>query len=901
MCHLRDAYLGAPQIHAAPQAFLQDPLRWLDWMSAHRVANTWAPNFAFNLVCVEIAKRGRRDWDLSGLRLVLNGGEAVARGYAENFLRALAPCGLRPEAMRPVWGMSETASGSVICDRFHADMARGTTGPVSVGRPLPGNAIRIVDEHGVTVTEGVIGRLQTTGATVLDAYLDNPEANRRAFTADGWFDTGDLGVVTGGRLCLMGRNKDVIIVNGQNIDPGMVEAQIDGLPGVVPSFTAVVVRHDVQHSIDRVSVFFAPEPAAALEPLLQKIRGRLAGTFGIQVEEIVALPPGAVPKTSIGKIQKERLKAGLDSGQLQPAYRRPAEAKGAAGEEAKLPGIWRRVWRPRRLQTSPADLQLGVIADGAPVHARLAAALNSAGIAAVLLSADRIAEPDLVARHLVLVTEPGIPVATVLPVIQAAGRASGRRPVFLLVLAQASQAVLPHEIADPQRAMLVPLLRTAQQEYPNLNIRHVDCEGHPAATARIVAAECGDPAREPEVAYRAGERLVSRLAPAAASGGIALRAAGRYLLSGGLGGIGRHLAAHLLAMPEVRLVLLGRRAEAALDADARATLQRLRQAGAVEYVAADCGDGAALARLEPRIRDALGGRLDGVFHLAGTVTMAPLERLSAADLAGNLPAKVEGSRALQRLAARLEAEFLVHFGSLNGYFGGAEVGAYAVANRYQLAQSEAGLARGGPKLRCINWSMWDETGISRGYRFKELSQRLGYRTLAPEQALSVLEAALAAPHPVCFVGIDETVPRMHAETTARPLPLAEIEIAEAGDGTGLAAVTDAFGTPVAVTRSAAVAAESAAREAPACRTAVEDLVAQVWREVLELEQRPAPEDNLFDLGAQSLLMPRLQNRLAEALGIEIDILDLFEHCTLQTMADHLQRSVAAPSPAAAGR
>jgi acyl-CoA synthetase (AMP-forming)/AMP-acid ligase II len=122
--HLRDVYLGCQQIHGPTELVLQDPLKWLDWIDRYRVSITFAPNFAYGLVNDQAVEVGRRGWDLSSMRYVLNGAEAIVAKTARRFLDLLRPYGLAPSAMRPAWGMSETSSGVTYSDSFSLDLVK---------------------------------------------------------------------------------------------------------------------------------------------------------------------------------------------------------------------------------------------------------------------------------------------------------------------------------------------------------------------------------------------------------------------------------------------------------------------------------------------------------------------------------------------------------------------------------------------------------------------------------------------------------------------------------------------------------------------------------------------------------------------------------------------------------
>lgn len=121
MWHIRDVYLACRQIHVPTQMILEKPLLWLDIIDKYRASLTWAPNFAYGLINDQLSKQERGNWDLSSMRSILNGGEAVVAKTARKFLKLLAPYGLPPKSMQPAWGMSETCSGVTHSLQFSLD------------------------------------------------------------------------------------------------------------------------------------------------------------------------------------------------------------------------------------------------------------------------------------------------------------------------------------------------------------------------------------------------------------------------------------------------------------------------------------------------------------------------------------------------------------------------------------------------------------------------------------------------------------------------------------------------------------------------------------------------------------------------------------------------------------
>jgi acyl-CoA synthetase (AMP-forming)/AMP-acid ligase II len=299
MIHVRDVFVGCDQLHAPTRWVLADPLRWLDVADRHRVTTTWAPNFAYGLVNDHADRIAGRRWDLSRLRYLMNGGEAVKPRVIRRFVELLGRHGLPRDAMHPGWGMSETSSGVVDC-RFDPD------GPdrrfTSVGRPHPGVVVRLVDDQDRPVPVGEIGHLQVAGEPVTAGYHDNPEQNRRSFTADGWFRTGDLGVVVDGELTVTGRADEVIVLGGTHRHADEIEAAVEELDFVEPSYTACCVVDGeltvLCHLRGRVS------PDAARRQILDLLEAR----FGVERAWVLPVARDRVPKTGIGKLKRARLR-----------------------------------------------------------------------------------------------------------------------------------------------------------------------------------------------------------------------------------------------------------------------------------------------------------------------------------------------------------------------------------------------------------------------------------------------------------------------------------------------------------------------------------------------------------------------------------------------------------------
>jgi len=357
-----------------PERFVVRPALWLRALARHRATISVAPNFAYALAAERIDDEELEGCDLSQWRHALCGAETVSATTLRAFARRFARWGFRAAALTPVYGLSEAALAVTFSalDAPHrserilraplADEGRvERVGPladlrvpghhpselesVSVGRPLDGFAIELRDEAGHQLGEGRVGRLFVRGPSLFREYLGRPAATRAALV-DGWLDTGDLGFLLDGELFLVGRAKDVVLVRGQNHAPEELERAVDALAGARRG-CAVAVSHRVDgEETDRVLLFLEHRrgaTAAARAALAAGARAAVLASAGIAPDEVVVLAPGALPRTSSGKLRRgETLERHL-AGALAPPARFGPLALGRA------------LWRGRRALSRLGD------------------------------------------------------------------------------------------------------------------------------------------------------------------------------------------------------------------------------------------------------------------------------------------------------------------------------------------------------------------------------------------------------------------------------------------------------------------------------------------------------------------------------------------------------------------
>jgi myxalamid-type polyketide synthase MxaB len=318
MFHLTQVYLGCQQIHVANELVLQNPLQWLDLINKYRVTVTWSPNFGYGLIndCLTEIKQG--NWDLSCLRWMGNGAEAVVGKTTRKFLKLLAPLGLKSNAVHPGYGMSETCSGIVHSDSFSLESTTDEDEFIELGSPIPGVFLRIVNEENQIVAEKEIGLLQVKGVTLTAGYYGFPELNQKFFTEDGWFNTGDLAFIHNGKLTITGRQKDVIVINSFNFYNHEIEAVVEELEEVEVSYTAACGVRSQEDNTEKLAIFFHPVSFedSILVNCLKKIRQVVVNKININPDYLIPVEKSLIPKTSLGKIQRQQLVKDFQAGKF---------------------------------------------------------------------------------------------------------------------------------------------------------------------------------------------------------------------------------------------------------------------------------------------------------------------------------------------------------------------------------------------------------------------------------------------------------------------------------------------------------------------------------------------------------------------------------------------------------
>jgi acyl-CoA synthetase (AMP-forming)/AMP-acid ligase II len=340
---LQPLYLGVPSYLLSPRDFMKRPLVWLQAISRYRATTSGGPSFAYR-ACVERVPEAERDGlDLSSWDVAFNGAEPVRDDVIERFTAAYSRCGFRRESFYPCYGLAEAtllvtggvkAAAPVRLGVERAALAQGRVvradgigalGLVGCGHAWRGQEIAIVDpDTHARCPDERVGEIWIRGGSVAHGYFGDREMSDATFGAglDGerWLRTGDLGFFAEGELFIAGRAKDVIIVRGKKHHPEDLEHTIERAspalrPGGGAAFSVdadgeerLVVVHEIERK--QAAEFDAARTAA-------DIREVVAAGHGIRVHAVAFVAPGAVPRTTSGKVRRRQCRSQFLDGTLE--------------------------------------------------------------------------------------------------------------------------------------------------------------------------------------------------------------------------------------------------------------------------------------------------------------------------------------------------------------------------------------------------------------------------------------------------------------------------------------------------------------------------------------------------------------------------------------------------------
>lgn len=841
MYHILSVYLGCQQIVGKIDSFVSDPLNWLNWIEKYKVTTTWAPNFAFALVNEQEASIEKRTWDLTSVKHILNGGEVIIPKTAKRFLKLLAKHGLSNNCMYPSFGMSETSSGIVFSKKFNGNSLKEGThfldknslkdsvihvdsnneGAVcftQLGLPIPGTSIRIVNSENKLVVEDTIGKVQVSGQTIMKGYYQNVEANKEVFTDDGWFETGDLGFLHRGGLTIVGREKEVIIINGNNYYNNEIETLVEEIYGVeITNVAACPIRLPNTEHGDHLAIFFSPtnNNLNFCVHVIKKIRSYITERLGVTPEYIIPIEVRDFPKTNSGKVKRSELAQKLMDGDFKELIER-IDSK--LGNHRTLPSwTFKRKWvyKDQLDNSRSLDGNYLLFVDGSNLSHEMECFLNNNSKGDVFtvysgekfkgisknsyeINVSKIEDYDLLFKvfsqnnvhfdHIIHLWSYSLPEEIKIDpdnfnkylssfgvlFLTNACQKLNIKPISFSVISSKSQFIQDTDVINSNSLTIPGIITTLSKEWEDVRCKQIDVSPHYNDCEKILQEILTTDMSETLISYRNDKRYILGIEKVQLANkmdyDIPFVRGGFYLITGGLGGIGKHIAKYLLQSYGANILIIGRTKlnskEYSIGEINEGEQEKLnvlnelkeisRKHGKVIYKDCSLSDLSTLESLINEYEIKLNQPLKGVIHLAGIFNRNYLVDLTEKKLNEMYDAKVFGSLNLYKVLSSRPNSLLILNSSSGTLSSDIMLGSYNSVNYFVESLSLYLNKCSMVKTYCFSWSLWNDIGLGKeSSSIKNVLRDRGFQFINSKQGLYTMLAILKTNEPLIYVGLDE--------------------------------------------------------------------------------------------------------------------------------------------------
>jgi fatty-acyl-CoA synthase len=318
--------------------FARRPLAWLDMISRNQGTTiSYSPTFGYDICARRMSSQTKASdrFDLSRWRLAGNGADMIRPDVMQSFVDAFSDAGFKASAFLPSYGLAEATLAVAIMPPAEgirvelveetqlSGVAAGQDRPqrhraiVNCGKPVRDMKVEIREEDGTPLPERAIGKLWCSGPSVMVGYFRD-EAATAACMKDGWLDTGDMGYLSDGYVYIVGRAKDMIIINGRNHWPQDIEWAVEQLPGFkAGDIAAFAITTPGGEETPAVLVQCRSSDDAERIRLREEIRERVRSVTGMNCV-IELIPPRTLPRTSSGKLSRAKARNLYLNGEIKP-------------------------------------------------------------------------------------------------------------------------------------------------------------------------------------------------------------------------------------------------------------------------------------------------------------------------------------------------------------------------------------------------------------------------------------------------------------------------------------------------------------------------------------------------------------------------------------------------------
>jgi fatty-acyl-CoA synthase len=339
-CMLSPLALQVSVDYLKTEDFARRPLAWLDMISRNPGTSlSYSPTFGYDICSRRMSSQTRAAdrFDLSRWRLAGNGADMIRPDVMQAFVDSFADAGFKAGAFCPSYGLAEATLAVSIMppgEGIRIELVEeselsgvGTSAQerprryraiVNCGKPVKGMEVEVRDASGAIIPDRSIGKVFCRGSSVMHSYFRDEESTAACLSDDGWLDTGDMGYLSGGYIFIVGRAKDMIIINGRNHWPQDIEWAVEQLPGFKSGdIAAFAITGPSGEETPAVLVHCRVSDPEERGRLRDDIRERVRAITGISpVVELI--PPRTLPRTSSGKLSRTKARNLYLSGEIQP-------------------------------------------------------------------------------------------------------------------------------------------------------------------------------------------------------------------------------------------------------------------------------------------------------------------------------------------------------------------------------------------------------------------------------------------------------------------------------------------------------------------------------------------------------------------------------------------------------
>nr|WP_299908482.1 fatty acyl-AMP ligase [Sphingomonas bacterium] len=318
--------------------FARRPLAWLDMISRNQGTTlSYSPTFGYDICARRMSSQTKASerFDLSRWRVAGNGADMIRPDVMQSFVDAFADAGFKANAFLPSYGLAEATLAvsimppgqgirvELVEETQLSGVAAGQDRPqryralVNCGKPVRDMKVEIREEDGTPLPERAIGKLWCSGPSVMVGYFRDQDSTD-ACLVDGWLDTGDMGYLSDGYVYIVGRTKDMIIINGRNHWPQDIEWAVEQLPGFkAGDIAAFAITTPGGEETPAVLVQCRSSDDAERVRLREEIRERVRSVTGMNCV-IELIPPRTLPRTSSGKLSRAKARNLYLNGEIKP-------------------------------------------------------------------------------------------------------------------------------------------------------------------------------------------------------------------------------------------------------------------------------------------------------------------------------------------------------------------------------------------------------------------------------------------------------------------------------------------------------------------------------------------------------------------------------------------------------